>query len=200
MAFFKILAVLLVASAALLVSCRRPRLGGTVLHFGCAATGAVVLYSCYLALHGSAYASLARDARAADDASRKLDQHCHLERNYQALLRQLSHDVIAGRQPFWQAVNELANSEKNRNTFWLGLLRQTYSGRTDLECVALHLAFHALGGVDDDPALKRELRQRLERDFRAVFGTEVSFACLRTDNSPDEGFDVTLPVRSYSTH
>jgi hypothetical protein len=194
-ALFKTLGVLLVASTALFVSCRRPRLGGGILHLGCAATGSVVLYSGYLALHGSSFTSLARDARAAEYASRGLEDDRRSEMNYQALLRELSNDFIAGRRSFLQVVTQLAKSEKVQNPFWIDLLRQTYRDRTDLECVALHLAFHTLDLVDHDPTLISEITRRLESDFRAAFGKEMSLEILRTDSTSPELTKAPWPGR-----
>jgi hypothetical protein len=195
-ASFKTLCVLLVAVAALFVSGRRPRLGGGILHLGCAVTGAVAFYSCYLAVHASTYASLGRDARVADEASRGLDRDRQSEMSYQALLRELSDDFFAGRRPFLEIVTQLAKTEKAKNPFWMKLLRQTYPGRTDLECVALHLALHALGTVDHDHSLMSDMIRRLETDFRAAFGKEISLELLRARRMSREFTKAAWPTSS----
>jgi hypothetical protein len=184
LAVFKGLATLQVMLAAILISRRRPRLGGGILSGGCAVTAAVVLYGCYLAIHdGTVSVHCLEEIRRANHASRLLDWQRERERKYQTQLVELCNDVIVGRWSLAEAANQLNSSEKARNQHWMNNLRQRYPGYSDVECLALYLIRAALAGIDHNPALMERIKGKLAIEFRTAYGTEIPWQLYATNVS-----------------
>jgi hypothetical protein len=171
---FKALAMLLVALTAAYVSIYRPRAGGGILTFACTATAFVVLYSCYLAFHaeGTTWAA-SEDAFVAEQHGRLLDREMLRQKEYANLLARLSDELLAHRLTLRQAVAQLAQSQKARNPQWLAVLHRTYPGRSDEECLAIHLINHALCHVPRDPMARTRIANQLESEYQATYGSEV---------------------------
>ncbi len=171
---FKAAVVALFSGLAVLISVRHRRRGGQVLSFACATVAGVLVYSGILAgvvRAGPGNAELARY----EEQARRLDMRIRASRNYQALLRQVSQDLIDGRCTLGAAVASLAGTEKARDRLWLHQLRGAYAGRTDRECLAASLILYSAASVPD-PADADRLTRRLRADFRATFGVQVPSA------------------------
>jgi hypothetical protein len=173
---FKGLAILLVGGSALYISYHRPRVAGRVLVFACAVTAGVVLYSCYLSFLSARSVSVETSAGAlADLQSLRLDREMHKQRAYQALVARLANDLAAGRRSLTDAVGELAATDKIQDGPWMRVLRRTYPGRSDAECLAIHLGCHALTRTGREADRRGALAARMEGEFRTAFGTEFRF-------------------------
>jgi hypothetical protein len=174
LAMFKGLAMVMVAGAALYVSLYRPKTGGRILTFACSATAMVVLYSCYLCLHPEPLnAASAEEAFAAEQKGRILDKEMSRQKQYHALLAQLSKDLMAHRLTLHDAVARLAESDKARNPQWMAVLHRTYPGRSDAECLAIHLISHALTTAPHDLTVRQSLASQFEAEYQTTFGSEV---------------------------
>jgi hypothetical protein len=176
LAVFKGLAVFLVMLSAICVSLYRPKVGSRILVFASSVTGAVVLYSCYLCHRDVAARAIAdQDTELAEQKGRLLDMQMQRQKDYQALLYRLTNDLVSCQRTLPEAVHTLANSEKGQNEVWLTKLRLAYPGRSDAECMALHIGQHALVNVNHDVPLMKHMASRLEDEFREAFGSEVRF-------------------------
>ncbi len=174
---FKALALLLVAGVIVYISFHRPRVAGKILGFACLATGLVVVYSCFLVgLFGKTTTPLRADeVQRAEAHSEHLDRAIHRERAYAILLDGLVQDLIADRCTLAEAVDRLAQSAKGRDPHWIALLRKSYPHHSRAESLALHLGYHTLVQVRDDPDHQERLAERLEDDYQASFGSPVDF-------------------------
>jgi hypothetical protein len=177
LAIFKTLAMGLVVGVALYISLHRPRAAGKVLGFACLVTGLVVVYSCHLMGFFGHHSSAARadEVLKAEEQGMKLDREIHRERAYSQLLDQVVQDLIANRCTLADGVARLSRSSKGQDPRWLDLLQKTYPNHSEAESVALHLGYHTLVQVHDDPSHWKHLATRLEGDYRASFGNEASF-------------------------
>jgi hypothetical protein len=182
---FKGLAILLVAGTAVYVSWHRPRTGGRLLIFACGATAFVVVYSCYLGLTGEPLnAAGTEEALSAQQKGQILDREMVRQKQYQVLLAQLSNNLLARQITLPDAVCQLAQSEKARNPQWLTVLHRTYPGRSDTECLAIHLINHALSTLAKDPASRQRMASQLEAEYQTTYGSEVLLdLALQTDDS-----------------
>ncbi len=172
LAVFKALAMLLVALSAVYVSWHRPRTARRILTLGCLVTAGVVIYSAFLlhSLDGHAAAGLDDEVRRTQRIARKLDRALQQERAYYSLVQRLGQDLMTGRSSLADAVQELAGSDKARDVRWLDRLRDCYPGRTDTECLALHLSFRTLRQAQETGAPWKPVAARLETDFEMNYG------------------------------
>jgi hypothetical protein len=202
LAIFKSLAMMLVALSAVYVSFHRPKAAGRILVFACIVTGAVVAYSCFLSIR-DAHASVehAQDACIAEHKGLLLDQEMHRQRSYHALLGKVGQDLMAHRCSLDEAVQQLASSEKARSHSWLRMLHKNYPGRSDAECLALHIGYHTLALVDNSPEVMKQLCQQLEADYRTTYGRDAQFNLPVSSVSesadgvwPDPTSKVTSPI------
>jgi hypothetical protein len=177
LAIFKGLAMLLVAGVAVYISFHRPRAAGRILGFACLATGFVVVYSCFLAgVFGSTTAELrATEVQQAEAHGQHLDREIHRERAYAHLLHELVQDLITDRCTLATAVDRLAHSAKGQDPRWIEVLQKNYPYHSRAESLALHLGYHTLVQVRDNPARQERLVQKLEDDYQASFGDAVDF-------------------------
>jgi hypothetical protein len=133
---FKLGAVLLVGSIALIIARNRPRTGGRVLSFGCSALFLVLLYS-------SSVAACIDNAPPGDDPEQQKKQWLDGERSrsdaYRSLRRQLADDLLAGRCTLSEATAQLAASERGRDPRWLETLHKLYPERPYEDCLAANL-------------------------------------------------------------
>jgi hypothetical protein len=174
---YKAVAMLLATGCILYVSLHRPRLGGRLLVFACGATAAVVCYSCYLAHHIDPSTALTQDdAWSTRSRGQWLDQEMARQKSYEALLGQLSEDLIDRRCTLTEAVALLSESEKARDPRWLEVLHRTWPGRSDAECLAVHLGHHVVGKIGLDHSLAESVSQLLECDFSSAFGKPCRFS------------------------
>lgn len=173
---YKGLAMLLVGFSAVYVSLHRPRTGGRILTFACAATAAVVLYSCYLSYAGSPPDPIQpHELFQAEQKSQILDREKDRQTAYRQFLSRLADDLAGGRCTLGEAADELARSAKGRDGQWLDILRRHYPGRTDPECLAIHIGFHTLSNVAVNTDERDRLAAQFEADYRSRFGREVDF-------------------------
>jgi hypothetical protein len=171
---FKALSMVMVAAAAIYVSLYRPRIGGGILIFACAATAYVVGYSCYLGLHPEPLHSVTSDESFdAEQKGRMLDREMKRQKQYQTLLTQLSGDLLGGRISLQDAVARLGQSDKARSAQWLAVLHRTYPGRSDAECLAIHLISHALSTLPQESSIRQRLASQLETEYQTIYGSEV---------------------------
>ena len=170
---FKVLAMLLVALSAVYVSMYRPRTGGRILIFACAATAFVVGYSCYLSFGAEPITAAENDTFLVEQKGRLLDKEMVRQKAYQALLTQLGNDLVTHRLTLRQAVDRLAQTDKARSPQWLAMLHRTYPGRSDAECLALHLIGHALLTLNLDPTVRDRLTSQLEAEYQTTYESEV---------------------------
>lgn len=186
LAIFKVLAMILVGGVALYISIHRPRAAGKVLGFACLATGVVVVYSCYLVgfLGTPTNGAKAADVQRAEAQSRLLDREIHREREYAFLLDQLVQDLIANRCTLAEGVERLAQSSKARDPRWIELLQKNYPHHSSAESLALHLGYHTLVQVHNDPDHQDRLAEKLEDDYQASFGDPINF---HLNCTPDGG-------------
>ena len=191
---FKALAMTLVAGVALYISFHRPRAAGKVLGFACLATGLVVVYSCYLVgVFGKApHEARAEEVQQAEIHGKLLDREIHRERAYAVLLDQLVQDLIANRCTLAEGVERLAGSAKGQDPRWLDLLRKSYPHHSSAESMALHLGYHTLVQVHDDPDHRERLAERLEDDYQASFGNAVDFHLNCTPHGGTYGASATF--------
>ncbi len=189
LAIFKGLAMLLVAGVVLYISLHRPRAAGKILGFACLATGAVVVYSCFLAgLFGkSPHAAHPDEVRQAEIHGEHLDRAISQERAYAVLLDQLVQDLIANRCTLAEGVERLAGSAKGQDPRWLDLLRKNYPHHTSAESMALHLGYHTLVQVHGDPDYQERVAEKLEDDYQASFGSAVNFHLNCAPHGGDSG-------------
>jgi hypothetical protein len=174
LAVFKVLAATQVVLACVVICRHRPRLGGAILSAACGVTGAVVIYSaCLCFYHGPSSRSLAQDAHLVDDETRSIESQRRSQQDYQTLLNRLGDDLATHRCSMTQAIHEVARSPRMQNPFWLRRLREKYPGRTDAECIGLHVSLHTLLNVSDNPGAMERVRWQLESDFRASFRTSL---------------------------
>jgi hypothetical protein len=172
LAAFKIWTVLLVIGLAVVISLQRPRTAGWVLTFACSVSGGVVLYSCLLSgLVRARESGLSQEETAARAIGRRLDRRLSMNRDYGALLGQLSQELIAGRCTWTEAVERLACSEQGTNPVWLKILRARYPGRSDRECLAANLLDTARASLRDDPARVKRLARQMEAELRGTART-----------------------------
>jgi hypothetical protein len=164
LACFKLTCVLTVLGLASLISRYRPRAGGRVLTFGCAALAAVVLYSAALCLGADA-----SPERLQAEESRRLDEEFHKAEAYHALLDRLVEDVLAGRLTLREAAQLAAESERGRDPTWLECLARVYPGRSGPECLAANVIHHAVISRAKEP----EVGVRLEAEFYRTFGARA---------------------------
>jgi hypothetical protein len=172
LAGFKVALVALVAGLALLISRYRPRTGGLVLGFGCAALTAVLLHSASLCRPAL------RSAEAWDTIRRRgqeLDGELPKARQYQALLERAGADLLAGRCTLVGAVDVLAASEKGQDPVWLGRLAEGYGRSCPRECLAVNLLLSVAMSLSDSPQSEGPPAvwaavSRLEREFQLTFG------------------------------
>jgi hypothetical protein len=167
LAGFKAAAVLVVAGLAAVVSLRQWRKGGQILSFACSMVAVVLLYSCGVA--GHIHSSAADDLPQVEAQARHLDGIVLQGRRYQALIEQLSRHLIDDGGELAPAVTVLARSEKGRDTNWLRLLRASYPGYSDRECLAINLMKSTVLSLKDSKGF-RLLTDRFEADFQAIFG------------------------------
>jgi hypothetical protein len=173
---FKGLTTLLVALSALYVARHRPRTGGRPLLFACSATALVVAYSCSLALQAdSLQAAETAVLLYAQQKSRGLDGALDRARRYRALRAQLGAELASQQLPLGAAVNRLAQTDQSQDPRWMGLLHGAYPYRSDVECLAIHLVHFTLTDLTHDPAARLRLAHQLEAEYRATYGSEVSF-------------------------
>lgn len=189
LAIFKGLALLLVAGVVLYIALHRPRAAGKILGFACVATGAVVVYSCFLVgLFGKAPHEAHRDeVRQAEMHGQHLDRAISQERAYAVLLDQLVQDLIANRCTLADAVERLAGSAKGQDPRWLDLLRKSYPDHTSAESMALHLGYHTLVQVYGNPEHQERVAERLEDEYQSSFGNAVNFHLSCAPNGGSDG-------------
>jgi hypothetical protein len=187
LAIFKALAMIMVAASAVYVSLYRPRTGGRIMTFACTATLLVVVYSCYLCLHPEPLgAATSHETFNAEQKGRMLDKEMCRQKQYHALLKQLGADLLAHRITLHDAVEQLAQTEKARNPQWLAVLHRTYPGRSDKECLAIHLVSHALSTVPHDRGQRQALADQFEAEYQTTFGSEMlrEVACVIPSAEP----------------
>ena len=172
---FKAAAVLMVVASALYISLHRPRLGGRLLGFGCLATAIVVGYSVCLAFSQDFTTHTGADDDVVHLRSRMLDGEMTRQRSYQALLGQLSYDLVSRRCSLEQAVTQLRTSEKAHQPEWLAHLQRTHPEHSTEECLAIHLGKHALVAVQHDAQLLETVADQLQHEFKATYGSDFSF-------------------------
>jgi hypothetical protein len=177
LATFKALAMLMVVALAIIISRHRPRTASGILWFACTATAAVVIYSCILAgMFGVGPGRLQADeVQRAEEHGLWLDHKISKEREYMILMSQLAKDLIGQRCTLVEAVDRLVVCDKAQNQRWLGMLHQRYPDYSDKECLAIHLGYHTLVRLSENPARMERLARRLESDFRTGFGNVVQF-------------------------
>jgi hypothetical protein len=173
---FKSLAMVDVMLACIVLSLRRPRLGGGILNAACAATGMVVLYSCCLCFHdGPNGVYRSEEAVREEHRSWLLDQEIQRGREYQSLMFKLCDDLVADRCLLHEAATQLANSPRAKALYLKPMVRRYYRSWNELECLAIHLSQHALLSLIDDPSSRRDLAERLKQQFREAFAKDPPF-------------------------
>src|SRR5262249_49512615 len=176
LSIYKILAMVLVAGSALYISFHRPKAGGRILLFACGTTAVVVGYSCLLSIRDNHLNQLRpNDPWEAEQKSLMLDREMQRQKSYHALLSRLSNDLIDRRCSLNEAVEQLAPTAKAKNDQSLSILRRNYPSRSDAECLAIHVAYHALVTVSHDWSLMVYLADLFETDYRLAYGRTVHF-------------------------
>jgi hypothetical protein len=188
---FKGLTTLLVAPLALYVARHRPRTGGRLLIFACSATAVVVAYSSTLAHQADSLQTAETDALlCAEQQSRWLDREWDRERRYEALRAELGAELASQQLPLGAAVSRLAQTDRSQDPRWLEHLHGAYPGRSDGECLAIHLVRFTLTDMTHDPAARRRLAHQLGAEYRATYGSEVSF-------DPTDGTSYSRPAAAW---
>jgi hypothetical protein len=173
LAGFKAAVVALVAGLAVVISWRRPRAGGLVLGFACAALTVVLLHS--VSLCGPAL-RWSEGWEAIQHRGAALDAELPKARAYRALLERAGQELSAGRCTLQEAVDRLAASERAQDPAWLRTLAQEYGRGSRRECLAINLLLCAAMSLTDSlPSASSQVAwqtlDRLGQEFRQTFGT-----------------------------
>jgi hypothetical protein len=163
---FKTSTVLAVVGIVWLVARHRPRLGGHLLAFSCAALAVVVLYS------GALAGYLSRSARD-EKVEGVFTVICPAETRYMdyaRLLERLGADLAAGRCSLNEGMHELAISERGQEPDLYEKLRLIYPNCSDAECLAASLIRSASNHCPRAEDARRTV-DRLLHDFIRTFAT-----------------------------
>jgi hypothetical protein len=134
----------------------------------------VVLYSCFLCLHPEPLsAATSRETFDAEQKGRILDKEMCRQQQYHALLNELGRDLLGRRVTLRDAVAQLAQTEKAQNPRWMNVLHRTYPGRSNAECLAVHLISHALSTLSHDRVQRQALASQFETEYQTTFGSEM---------------------------
>jgi hypothetical protein len=161
----KLLAVSVACGVCILVSRRRATLGRRLVTFGCVITGAVVLWSGYLALALDSEEMGVRDETEA--VARKLAQ----QEDYRRCLECVADDLIGSRCSLAEAIRHLAETPRSQDPTWLEALGCVYAVESDQECLAISIVGCSFDLLSTQQSSQGErLAERLADDFRALFG------------------------------
>jgi len=167
LACFKLASVLAVLGLAWAISRSRPRAGGGVLTFACAALAAVVLYSAALCLGANA-----SPERLLAEKARRLDRELRKAAAYRALMERLAEGVAEGRLTLREAAALAGESEKGQDPAWLECLGKVYPGRAPQECLAANVFAQTLASRRrGDAQAARDLAARLRQEFYLSYGS-----------------------------
>jgi hypothetical protein len=145
LAGFKLAVLLLVMIAANFIGRHRPRTAAHVLTFACGATALVVGYSCTLlgTARTQGQALTREDEVRIENQAAQLDVQVQELQAYYKLRDQLAEDLNAGRESLDALVARLQATPKVQDPAWLKLLRLAHPGRSDRECLAALILYHA---------------------------------------------------------
>ena len=173
LAMFKVLMVLTSIGLSIAISRRRPRTGGSILILGCVITACVVLYSSYLYLDVT--------LTGADDELRQVHEQIAQSRSkldrvmrFHRLQELLADELASGRRSLSEALAEYEPASHVQTGAWLDELRRSDPSRSLRESLAVHLMSLSLAKRTNDPQAARVLAQRLEDEYRSLFGTPPS--------------------------
>src|SRR5699024_420627 len=108
----------------------RPRAGGRVLGFGCAALALVVAYSALLCRTALADPYGQRDfARQVEQINRDTRERLRVRVQFRVLVRRLGEELAAGRCTLREAADRVTESEAGRDPEWLRSLAVRYPDR-----------------------------------------------------------------------
>jgi hypothetical protein len=172
--FFKLTIVLFSTGLFLVIARSRPRAGSRALLLACTLLAIVVLYSGYLlcALSLDADRSKGNDLREAQATTRYVEQNLRTMWEHRTLRDELGRDLLSGRCSLKEAVDQLALTARGQDPTWLRILHHTYPGYSDRECQAADFLNHTLRNHTNG-SFREELARRFERDFRALFGSQL---------------------------
>ncbi len=167
LAGFKFGMMLFVGAVAAAISLARPRAGGGILGFGCAALGLVVFYSACLCC--SVPSLCAGDSASA--INRQAEEGNSNRAAFWTLRAQLAEDLIAGRCRLEDAATQLAGCEKLQDDELRRNQAGFYPGRPLLERLAASLINQAVLSRLSNPRTARQIARRLEDEFRRTYGS-----------------------------
>ncbi len=178
LAFYKLATVALVAGLAVVLARYRPCAGSFVLVFACSALAGVVVYSSALACWEQVPPSddSAPEVLRIPQRGLWLDREVIKIRDYSALQKQLSEDLLKRRRGLSEAVEILGRSDSGRSPLWLGILRERYPGCSDEECLAANLITCTKEILTDHAGPADGLVCLLEAEFRANYGRPVPWS------------------------
>jgi hypothetical protein len=184
---FKLGLIVLATSAIALVARWRPRAAAGTLAFSCAATFAVIVYSCTLFRAIPRYAQLypVRDDATVEAEGRRFDELIRQGNLYRAALDQAAGDFLLGRCTLEAGVARLAATPKGRDRAWLDKLREVYPGSSDTECLIASL-------LDRARAL---LREKPDEYGAAGARLRLGFALTSAGRSGEGGSPQEVPPR-----
>src|SRR5262249_55821012 len=153
----------------------KPKAGGWVLGFGCAAVAGVVLYSVGLARGFGTEPGepTVSEIVAITDTDTELTDAIQRGNEYRSLLWQLGSDLAGGKIDLADASAQIAATRKARDPEWLRYLRLSFPGLSDQECLTANLVQHTLMRVRNTPEAA-PLKARLGSEFRALYGHDLT--------------------------
>lgn len=180
---FKVGLVALVLGLVALVGRSRPRIGRTVLTFGCAVLVLVVGYSSVLALHSRGWedAEFAAVERFCAERDRHVAEDCRLRLAYSTFRDGLAQSLLAGRLTLPAGIAKLATSERLSDRAWL-LGLPSYEDCSYRECLARQLlaSVSVAAFQMSNRARTQKVFRRLEAEYRAAFGRAAPADLLRS--------------------
>jgi Domain of unknown function (DUF5658) len=172
LAGFKAAIVLGVSVIAVYLYYRRPRIAHDLLAIACGALVVAVLTGTSIAVTNAE-----PNGEDGDDSMPRLVVRGHGQvapkeaSDYVIELEGCSYALAANRTDLTRAVAELKRTNRGSDPKWLESLRQAYPNMDERTLFACDLLQHTIGMRIRGPRV-RELAERLEREFVAVYGVE----------------------------
>jgi len=162
---FKLGLILVATTAFALVARSRPRAAAAALTFSCAATFAVIVYSCTLfgSIPGRARDFPYRDEATLEAEGRSFDEQLRQGNLYRLVLEEAAGEFLLGRSTLEAGVARLTATPKGRSPAWLAKLREVYPGLCDSECLMASILDRARALQEEKPDEYGVGPQRLRR-------------------------------------
>jgi hypothetical protein len=159
--------VLLACGVGVYLYRRRPRAGFGVFTFGCAITGAVVLYSGCLA---AALDNTSVEQQRSREEGVEIDLKIAQLREYNECLNQIAAELNTGQVSLSEGIARLSATAWGRNPIWASMLRRGYGIDSERECLAINLVVQTGCQLAERGLEPCAATRRLTDEYRALFG------------------------------